>query len=235
VWKAAGEALADMGDTPSRLRLEALASAKPDPIDRRVIAKWLERLGASKADEAAMPEGLQWVALALPDSFADNTSQRKALNEDAAKFFSRRNIVGEARGGRPHVLTKSTGTLGGTASPLAIQDVTILEDPTSQRVRALVVTLAESSAQSLRTYTTARVGGKLAILVDGELLGCPTLAAPISNIIQITGDFAPGDARRLRDRVLTAGALELREAVRLGERGDEAELRAKVRGQPENP
>lgn len=232
VWKAAGNALAELADAPARASLEALAAAKPDPIDRRIIAQWLEQLGAAKPDHSAMPDGLQWVALALPDSFADNASQRKALGDDPAQFFSRRNVVGEARAGRPVVLTKSTGALGGVATPLAIKDVTILEDPASQRVRALVVTLADTSAESLRTFTAARVGGKLAILVDAEVLGCPTLAAPISNIIQITGDFTPADARRLRDRVLTAGTLELRDAVRLGERGDEAELRARVRGEP---
>ena len=59
------------------------------------------------------------------------------------------------------------------------------------------LTFTAAGAEQMRRATERRIGQKLAILIDGDVVMAPVIRAPITATALITGSFTRADAERI--------------------------------------
>ena len=62
---------------------------------------------------------------------------------------------------------------------------------------AVLFSIKPAAQQSFREFTSSRVGQPLCIVLDAQVLSCPTIQAVLTEGGQITGNFTPEEARNL--------------------------------------
>jgi len=162
------------------------------------------------------------VAEAKADLAAGVLDFRIAANDEEAKAFERTgkdlgwyesatvdagNLVTRQQGKRVEVLLWQTpeksmtaGESGGNA--WRIIEVSVIAEP--DKPGRIGVVFDEEGGRRLQELTAGNIDRRLAVLVDGRVVACPIVRSPISQRVEITGDFSKEELARLAD-ALQAG------------------------------
>ncbi|MDX2018065.1 MAG: M1 family aminopeptidase [Planctomycetota bacterium] len=233
---AAGEAIAQLGDTRGREALAALEQETTDPVEKRLIAGWRAALEKRIEDLAAQglsePETVWRPILGLAP-FTQSEADRENLSRDPAAFFASLGYVVEMRGEQAFMLLHNTrgkrlaATDGRWSVTRAYRDDA---DPT-----AIGFELDPTGANLLAELTGKSLEKPLAIEVGGVVYIAPRVRSPIAGSAVISGSFTEAQASALIEQLSgKAGLLEFRIAVAPGERSDEAALREAFRSAKPN-
>ena len=155
---------------------------------------------------------------------------RVAANEEEAKAFAEtgeglgwydslmkdaNNLVTRQHEGKIQVLLwktpeKSMTRSNGQGKKWQVIQVSVIAEP--DKPGRVGVVFDEEGGRRLKKLTTDNIDRQMAILVDGRVMNCPTVRAPISSRVEITGNFSKTDLNRVAT-ALQAGMEPIRPVV----------------------
>ena len=140
---------------------------------------------------------------------------RVAASEEEAKLFAEtgkdlgwygsamkdaKGVVTRAEGGRNQVLlwgTPDKSLLAAKADEAKWRVVEVSVVSEGDKPARIGVVFDVEGGRRLRRLTGENLGRRLAVLVEGQVVSCPTVRSPIGERVEITGDFSMAELTQL--------------------------------------
>ncbi|UCD73929.1 MAG: protein translocase subunit SecD [Phycisphaerales bacterium] len=185
----------------------AVMAGKAEGINVQELRDQLDEVGAENVDSTVA----RWLEINDLKQWYDDDDQLAALERDPENFFaSQRGLVGDYKDGKYYLLIYTSPQKSLTHEGTTDWKIDRAWVDSDRMGRACVAfRLDPVGGQLMGRLTGPHVQQPMAIILDGQVFGAPTLQTQILNRGQITGSFSRPELLYLI-RVLEAGALSAR-------------------------